>query len=409
MNVNLRARVEPLKDALVGDVRATLWILFATVGIVLIIACANVANLLLVRAEARQRELALRVALGAGRLQVLRTFMGESFALALAGGVLGLGVASMGVRLTTTMIPTDLPRMAEIGMDARVLAFTAAVALGCALFFGMFPLLRYGADDLAGQLREGGARGATGGRERHRLRNGLVVSQVALALVLLIGSGLMLRSFMALRAVDPGFVPEGVLTARITVPAGEIPDWQATEQLFRQLQQRIETMPGVTAVGYVSGVPLGGAGVSYGGIEVEDHPREPNELPVFASIARAGPGYFEAMGIRTLEGRTFGPDDGSAGFRAVVVGEGFARQWWPEASPIGRRIRLGADEWYEIVGVVADVRQQELEQLAQEAVYFPLTTDAGGQPATWRSLDIVVRTAGDRSPSSRSCAARSAS
>jgi predicted permease len=397
MNVQIRTRLASLKESLVGELSTTLWILFATVGIVLLIACANVANLLLVRAEGRQRELALRVALGAGRLQVLRSFMGESLALASAGGALGVAVAAVAVRLTTGLIPTDLPRMAEIGIDARVLAFTAVIAIGCALFFGVFPLVRYGAKDLAGQLREGGARGATGGRERHRLRNGLVVSQVALALVLLIGSGLMLRSFMALRAVDPGFDPHNVLTARVSVPPAEIADWQAAEQFLLQLRQRLRGQTGVTAVGLVTAVPLGGSGAAYTGIQLEDHPRAQGELPVFASRPQAGAGYFEAIGIPVLQGRAFEPGDGGNAFRAVIVSKAFAEQWWPDTSPLGRRMRLGAqdEDWYEIVGVVDNVRQNSLEEVAQEMVYFPLVTEAGGQAGVARTVDVVIRTSGD--------------
>jgi predicted permease len=395
--VNIRTRIAPLKDSLVGELRSTLWILFATVGIVLLIACANVANLLLVRAEGRQRELALRVALGAGRMHVLRSFMGESLALAVAGGALGVAVAAAGLGLAVRMIPTDLPRMAEVGIDARVLGFTAVVVLGCALFFGLFPLLRYGAKDLAGQLHGGSARGATAGPASHRLRNALVVSQVALALVLLIGSGLMLRSFIALRGVDPGFDPDRALTARVTVPVAEIQDWQATKSFFLQLQERLEAKPGVTAVGLVTAIPLGGGSGAYTGIEVQDHPREPAELPVFARWVFAGPGYFEAMGIRVIEGRGFESGDGGDAFRAAVVGRAFAETWWPNASPIGRRIRLGAEDerWYEIVGVVNDVRQSELEEVSQEMVYFPLVTEAGGEANMARALDVVVRTTGD--------------
>jgi predicted permease len=396
MQVQIKTRLATLKESLVGDLRTTLWILFATVGIVLLIACANVANLLLVRAEGRQRELALRVALGAGRLQLLRAFMGESTALAAAGATLGVVVAATAVRLTTGLIPTDLPRMAEIGIDGRVLAFTAAIAIACALFFGLFPMLRYGVTNLAHQLA-GGTRGATAGREHHRVRNGLVVSQVALALVLLVGSGLMLRSFMALRSVHPGFDAANLLTARVTVPSAEIPEAEGTRQFFTQLRQQLEVQPGVEAVGMATAMPLGGSGVSYTTIEVEDHPRSENELPMFASWPQAGAGYFEAMGIPLLEGRTFRETDGGDGFRAVVVSRAYAERWWPGTSPIGRRMRLGAqdEDWYEIVGVVENVRQQQLEELSEEMVYFPLVTEAGGDVSMTRSLDIVIRTAGD--------------
>ncbi len=396
VNVGIRSRITPLKEALVGDIQQTLWVLFATVGIVLLIACANVANLLLVRAEGRQRELAVRMALGAGRAQVLRSFLGESALLALAGGALGIVVANLAVTYTATLIPTDLPRMAEIGIDARVLGFTAAVALGCALFFGFFPLLRYGAHDLVEHLREG-SRGATGGPKRHRLRNALVVSQVAMALVLLVGSGLMLRSFLALRAVDAGFDPNGTLTARIIVPTAEVPDWRATDQFFHQLRQRLEALPGVTAVGMISSVPLGGSGMPYTTIGVEDHPRGPDELQIFAYWPQVSAGYFEAMGIRILEGRGFEPTDGGDGFPAAVVSRAFANQWWPGTSAIGRRLRPGVDDepWYEIVGIAEDVRHTGLEQVTQEMIYLPTVIEAFGEVNVARGLDVVIRTNGD--------------
>ncbi len=395
---SVQARIEPLKSALVGDVSTTLWILLGTVGFVLLIACANVANLLLVRAEGRRRELALRVAVGAGRGHVLRTFLGESAALAAAGGALGLLVAFGAVRLTARLIPADLPRMAEVGMDARVLAFTSLVALGCALVFGLFPLLRFDETDVAARLKEGGGgRGGTGGPGRHRLRHGLVVAQVALALVLLVGSGLMVRSFLAIRAADPGFESEGALTARVIVPRAEIADEAAAEELFRTLRRVLEQRPGVEAVGFSSGIPMGSGGAPFGGIEVEDHPRGEDELPVFASQPTASPGFVEAMGMRVVEGRSFQPGDGGEEGRAVLVSRAFADRWWPDASAVGRRLRRGApdEDWYTIVGVVDDVRQYGLEQPPTESVWFPSLGEAGGELFASRAQDLVVRTQGD--------------
>ncbi len=394
--VGLRARVQPLKQAVVGDVSATLWILLGTVGFVLLIACANVANLLLVRAEGRQRELALRVAVGAGRGQVLRTFMSESAVLAAAGGALGVLGASLAVRTSSQFIPSDLPRMAEVGMDGRVLAFTAAVSLGCAIFFGLFPLVRYGSDDLVSHLKDGGAHGATGGRDRHRLRNGLVVVQVAMALVLLVGSGLMFQSFLALRSVDPGFDGERMLTARISVPPGEIEGWEETAGFFRQLQQRMAQQAGVLGAGLTSRVPLTGH-TSFGSMEVEDHPRTEDELPIFAAHARAEVGYFETMGIPLLEGRTFRAGDGAEGLRAVVVDASFAQEWWPGSSAVGRRVRGGpeGEDWWQIVGVVGDVHQSSLEEDPRNTVYWPLTLGLAEEPFPARTLDVVVKTASD--------------
>ncbi len=397
-DVGLEAQTTTLKEDLVGPVQTTLWVLLGTVGFVLLIACANVANLLLVRAEGRQREMALRVAVGAGRLQVLRSFMGESLVLGVLGGALGVGLAGLSIKVTTAFIPSDLPRMNEIGMDVRVLAFAALLVLGSVIFFGLFPMLKHGADDLAVQLRDGGgARGATGGKQRHRLRSGLVVTQVALALVLLVGSGLMFRSFQALRAVNPGFDPAGTLTARITVPGGEIEGALETDEFFQQLQDRLAEQPGVIHVGLVNALPLSEAGVSFSSIEVEDHPRGPQDLPVFAALPQAGPGYMEAMNIRLLEGRTFERGDGGMGTRAVVASRSFAEEWWPQTSALGRRLRFGAtnEDWYQIVGVVENVRQDGLEQPIQPAVYFPTLTEADGQLQPSRVQDVVIRTTGD--------------
>ena len=397
MDVGIAAHVRPLKESLVGDVTATLWVLLGTVGFVLLIACANVANLLLVRAEGRHRELALRVAVGAGRRHLLRTFLGESVILAGLGGALALLIAWSSLRLTTGFLPSDLPRMAEVALDSRVLAFAAIVALGCALFFGVAPLFRYGLSSLGAELHDGGSRGGTDSAARRRLRNGLVVAQIALALVLLVGSGLMFRSFRALRAVDPGFDPAGTLTARVIVPSGEIAGWQETASFFRELGDRLADQPGVQAVGMVSGLPLTEQGVTYGGLEVEDHPRGPDELPVFAAQPRVEAAYFEAMGVEVLAGRGFRRGDGGDGERAVVVSRSFAEAWWPDASPLGRRVRVGAENeaWYDIVGVVEDVRQDGLDQPVVETVYFPTVLEFDGQYDVARSHNVILRTGED--------------
>ena len=397
MDVGLSARIASLKEDLVGDLDTTLWILLGTVGVVLLIAAANVANLLLVRAEGRQREMALRVAVGASRMDVLRTFMGESAVLVGAGGLLGLGVAMASIRITEGFIPSSLPRMAEVGMNLRVLGFTAAVGLGCAVFFGLFPLIRYGVDDLAGQLKEGAARGSTGGGPSHRLRNGLVVAQVALAMVLLVGSGLMFRSFLALRSVDPGFDTSGILTVRVTVPPGEIADPQETARFFRDLRERIAAQPGVQAAGLMTSVPLGGGGESFGGLEVEDHPRGPDDLPIFAAMPQVEVGMVESLGIPVLEGRSFQAGDGGDGFRAVMVSRSFAEAWWPDGSALGRRVRYGApeEEWYQIVGVLEDTRTQGLEIVPRETVYFPMLGEADGTYFLPRGQDLAIRVSGD--------------
>jgi predicted permease len=392
--VGLRAQVRPLKEAVVGDVSSTLWILLGSVGVVLLIACANVANLLLVRAEARGRELALRMALGAGWPHVLRAFMSESLILAAAGGVLGTLIAAGAVRAVFGLLPTDLPRMAEIGVDVRVLGFTAALSLGCAVFFGLFPLQRARARDLAGRIRDASGHGAGTSVERHRLRSGLVVAQVALALVLLVGAGLMLRTFQALRALDPGFDAGGVLTAELSVPPGEMEGWQETAGFFRTLGDRLRVQPRIEAVGFAMAAPLSG-GLPFFNLSLEDHPRAQDELPILAWQNFVEVGYFEAMDIGLVEGRTFQPGDGAEGVRAAVVSRGFAERWWPGQNAMGRRISLGGPEWSVIVGVVEDARYASLEEPAPEMVYWTATSGPAESPQPTRTMDVVIRTSAD--------------
>ena len=396
VDVDIRTNNRPLKEEVVGDIGTTLWILLGTVGLVLLIACANVANLLLVRAESRRRELAVRLAMGAGRGQLLSLFMGESFILSGAGGLLGIFIGTWALKISIRFIPTDLPRVAEVGMDLRVVAFTALLTLACALFFGFFPLARYGAANLTGSLKDGGARGATGGKENHRVRNGLVVLQVAMALVLLVGAGLMFRSFQALRQVDPGFDHEGLLTARITVPEGEFEGMPENALFFQQLQERLAAQPGAERVGLIWRVPLSGS-VGFTTLNLEVPPENLGDEYIVASPTAAGPGYFETMGIRLLEGRTFQVGDGATGDRGAVVSESFARRWWPEGSALGRRFEGGGIigyDWWEVVGVVADVHQVSLDGEVEDMVYLPHMAGSTSDPRAMRTMDVVIKTNG---------------
>ncbi len=392
--VQLKAVPRPLKASVVGDIGRTLWTLLGMVGFVLLIACANVANLLLVRAEGRQRELALRRAIGAGSWQVLRPFLAESLVLAGIGGALGAGLATVAVGAGLRMASADLPRTAEVGVDLRVLAFAAAASLLAALLFGPVPALRYARSDLSGRLKEGGAHGGTAGRERHRVRNALVVIQVALALVLLIGSGLMVRSMVALLAADPGFQAEGVLTARLSVPPGEIPEATVVGDYYRTLESRLRSQPGVLGVGAISAAPLTG-NVSFFAHDIEDQPMASNGLPPLAHGAWVDPGYFEAMGVPVVEGRTLEDGDAGNGYRAVVVSQAFAQRWWPDGSALGKRLRPGGGEWWQVVGVVGNVRNRSLSDDPEEMVYYPTMVGEPGQPGAVRSRDLVIRVAGD--------------
>ena len=391
IDAGLVARVVPLKESVVGDSRRTVWVMVGTVGLVLLIACANVANLLLVRAEERSRELAVRIALGAGRLHVGRTFLTESVLLAGGGVAIGLLVARAAVAWAVRAAPTSLPRVSEVGVDGRTLAVALLLAGGSALLFGLLPVMRYGASGIANRLRSGGTRGGTGNRGRHRLRAGLVVAQVSLALVLLVGAGLMVRSILALRAVKPGFDGDGVVAVRLTIPAGEIPQARAAAELQRQLVDRVIGLPGVEAGGVVSHLPLGGG--PFFNVEVEDHPRGPEDLPIMSHVRWASDGYFEALGIPIVAGRSIRSGDDALGLRGVVVSRAFADRWWPGGSAIGRRVRTGfdGDEWWEVVGVTGDVRLQGLEVPAEEAIYFPTLYGHPTDPRVIRAVDLVVR------------------
>ncbi len=389
--------IRPLKEDVVGDVRTVLWVLLGTVGMVLLIASANVANLFLVRAEAGTREVAVHTAMGADRRDIAGQFLTESVLLGLLGGVVGVALAWSGLRVLLSMAPSQLPRLEEIGLDPIVLAFTGAISVGAGLLFGLFPLLRYGSPNLVTSLKEGG-RGGSEGRERHRARNGLVVAQVALALVLVVGSGLMIRSFQALRNVDPGFDSGSALTFRVTIPSSVSGGVEETAALWQQLLQRFEGIPGVTRVGAAQGIPLGGWD-SNDPVFVEDSPVPDGQLPPIRRFNWVAPGYFDAMGIPLVAGRDLDWVDVYEQRPVVVVTENFAREYWAEPrDAIGRRvgsidIRDDTRIWYEIVGVVGAVHEDGLDQDPTSAMYWPIAQANmwGEGPTVRRSLAFVLR------------------
>jgi predicted permease len=395
-SARLAVLVHPLRDDVVGPVATMLWVLLGSVGCILLIACANVANLFLVRAEGRQREVAVRNALGATRGAVARLFLGESVALSLAGGALGLALAAAGVRLLVSLRPQGIPRLEEIGVDGAVLAFTLLLSLFAGLATGGIAALRYGAPELAPALKEGG-RGDTAGRSRHRARNVLVVVQVALALVLLLLCGLMVKSFWHLRNVEPGFDPRGVLTLRLDLPETDYGDAFANARFVRQLLERVRALPGVVSAGTVTDLPLGG-GESNSGYSIEDFPLPPNQVPPILGTRFASPGYFEAMGIPLIAGRAFERIDPGRRSNEVVVSEALARRFWPGKSALGKRLAPGLPSdtpWYTIVGVVGSVRDRTLEEKLHESVYFPVLRLGPGKSdgAEWvpRSFSLVVK------------------
>ncbi len=387
-------KVRPLKEDLVGDVGKVLWVLLGTVGMVLLIACANVANLFLVRAESRQQELAVRLAVGADRRRIGAQLLSESALLGVAGGACGVLLAYGGIRLLIGLGPAELPRLDEIGIDTPVLLFTLAISLFAGLLFGLFPVFKYARPDLIAALKEGG-RASSDGRERHRARNALVVSQVALALVLLIGSGLMLRSFQALRGVQPGFShPAEVLTLRISIPAAEVPDEEAAVRIHEQIQQRIEQIPGVTSVGLSSSITMDGHG-SNDPVWVEGFPIADGQLPPIRRFKWVSENYFQTVGNPVLAGRSISWADIYRHADVVMVTENFARQYWSEpATAVGKRLRTGDDVWRQIIGVVGDEHDDGVGRPATPIVYWPtlLANFQGEKLVARRTMSYAIRT-----------------
>jgi putative ABC transport system permease protein len=378
-------------DALVGDVRLPLLVLLGAVGFVLITTCANIASLLLARAAAREREMAIRTALGAGRGRLVRQLLTESLLLAIAGGALGVLFARWGIDGLLALSPESLPRMTEVALDLRVLVFTGAIAVGSGLAFGLAPALAGSRPALHDTLKEGMFGSTSRGG---RLRKALVVAQVAVSLVLLVGAGLMLRSFVRLRAVDPGFRPDHALTFRVSRPDPNVPVPRAapSADFFTRLTARLRQLPGVTAAGACNAVPLDG--IRRGRlIEVEGYvPRDSADMPS-AQNRQATPGWFASLGIPVVAGRAIEDSDVAGSPGVVVVNQSFVRRFFPGGDALGKRIRLGklTDEfpWATIVGVVGDVRGYGLEQPARSEMYWPLTQVGKTE------LAVVVRTGGD--------------
>ncbi|MBA3887921.1 MAG: ABC transporter permease, partial [Acidobacteria bacterium] len=372
----LSPNVRPLSVDVVGDIGGVLWVLLGTVGLVLLIACANVANLFLVRAEGRQQELAIHAALGASRGRITWELLSESLSLAALGGAAGLLLAHAAIRTIVAIAPDALPRVEEIGVDGMVIAFTVGVSLLAGLLFGLLPVLKFARPHLATALKEGG-RASSDGRARHLARNTLVVAEIALAVVLLVGSGLMLRTFQAMRTVDPGFTgPADVLTFRIAVPESLVPDPEHAVRTHQQIAERLTAVPGVTSVGVASAMPMDG-NRSMDPIFVEDFPGAEERMPPIRRFTFAGERYFETIGTRMVAGRALTWHDALTRAEVIVVSESFAREYWDDPrAALGRRIReTPQNRWRTIVGVVADVRQDGLAQPAPATVYWPLLVE----------------------------------
>ncbi len=371
-NAGIGVSVVSLREHIIGKIEPALVVLLAAVGFVLLIACANVANLLLARAAARQKEIAIRTALGAGRLRLIRQLLTESVLLSVLGGAFGLGLAYVEIRLLLGLNPTNIPRLSDIGIDGRVLGFTFLIAILTGIIFGLAPALQASKTDLNETLKEG-ARGSTGGISGRRVRSLLVVCEVALTVLLLIGAALMLKSFSSLQRVNPGFNPANTLTMMINLPAAKYSDDHQVQAFFEQVLNRVSVLPGVQAAGAVTSVPLTNTSIIRLRFIVDAHPpASASEVPRanFRSISH---NYFRAMGIALVKGRYFTEQDRDKSPPVVIINETMANRYWPGEDPIGKRMTIPslAGVSREIVGVVADVKHSSLDTESGAEMYVP--------------------------------------
>ena len=385
--LELQPNVRPLSEDVIGDIGQILWILMAAVGVVLLIACGNVANLFLIRAEARQQELAMRAALGASRGRIARVLLTESVLLALVGGAVGVAFAEAAIGLLQRIAPARLPRVDDIGIDLTVLLFTLAISVLSGVLFGLFAVARFGTPGIAA-LKEGG-RSSSDGPGRLRARNALVVAQISLALVLMVVSGLMVRTFIALRQVQPGFTqPEDVQTFRLDIPEGLIADPQQAAHTFERIAERVGQVPGVTSVGLSSSITMDGED-NGNVIDVEGFPVPEGTLPPLWRFKSFGPGYFETMGNRLVAGRSMTWSEMYAQRPYIVISAALAREYWGEpAKALGKRVKGdGDDPRREVIGVVGDERDDGLNRPATAIVYWPLLNAS----YRWRIMSFAVR------------------
>jgi putative ABC transport system permease protein len=372
-NTGIGVKVIPLHEQFVGRARPTLIALAGAVAFVLLVACANVANLLLARSTVRRKELAVRAALGAGRWRLVRQLLTESLVLAVIGGGLGLLLALGGVGLLRLIPGTDIPRLSEVTVDVQVLLFTLGVSLLTGVAFGLVPALQLSGSGLNAALGEGQRTGAHAAGRR-RVRSGLVVAEVALALSLSVASGLMVKSFLRVTAVDVGFRQENVLTAAISLPGTRYPEAQDRERFFQNLTERLRALPGVEVAGATSKLPI--LGGNNGSVIVEGQPLPKGNLEgPLVEFSAVNPGYFRAMGIAVRGGRVFTDNDTADSPTVAVINETMARKFWPGQEAVGRRFSRDKNppRWIEVVGVVADVRQHGIERVPLPESYHPFT------------------------------------
>ncbi|HST22273.1 MAG TPA: ABC transporter permease, partial [Blastocatellia bacterium] len=386
-NTGNRIQIVPALESVVQSIRPALRVLLGAVGFVLLIACANVANLLLARATARQKEIAIRTALGASRWRIIRQLLTESILLSIFGGTFGLLLANWGVKLIIAISPNQIPRAREIGLDNRVLAFTIGVSVLTGIIFGLVPALQMSKPDLNETLKDAG-RGSTG--KRHVLRSALVVAEVALTLVLLVGAGLMIRSFYRLQQVDPGFNYDNLLTFNISLPQKKYAEDPQKINFYDQITEKIRALPGVQMVGLASGLPLGNNGWQTSFVIDGQPPPEPGQTPL-TEAAAASPDYFRAMNITLLKGRGFTEQDTKDAQRVAIIDEEFARRYWPDQEAVGKHIRPGGNNpsnpLVEVVGIVRRVKMDGLNEDSNRVQsYYPFRQLAFG------GMTVVVKT-----------------
>jgi putative ABC transport system permease protein len=396
-NTGVSAKVISLHEQTVGEVRPMLIVLLSAVAFVLLIACANLANLLLARATARQKEMAIRGALGASRTRVVRLLLTESVLLGVLGGAVGLLIAIWSLDLLVSLKPANLPRLAEIGINRTVFIFTFAISVLTGVIFGLVPALQASKPDLNEGLKESG-RGATGNPRRHRVRALLVVSEVALSLILLVGAGLMIRSFARLLAVDPGFKADHVLTAFVSLPPSKYSKREEQAAFFDRLSDRLRTLPGVSAAGVVTDIPLFGG--SSTGFEIDDRPAPlPGQRPL-TEYRMISLDYFSSIGMTLSHGRAFTRHDTEDAPGVVIINETMAARFFAGEEPIGKRIGLSGNprDWREIVGVVRDVRNYGVDADVKPEVYVPFLQNAPAYLSGVASaMTAVVRSTNDPS------------
>jgi predicted permease len=390
-DLRLEPNLQPLKQEVIGNVDRVLWVLMGGIGLVLLIACANVANLLLLRAEGRQQELAIRAALGASRGRIAAELFFEGLILAGLGGLSGLGLAYGALRILVAMAPTGLPRLNEIGIDGRIVLFTLVVSLAASLLFGSVPVFKYAGAGLGMRLREGG-RSVSESRERHRSRGLLVIVQIALAVVLLVSSGLMIRTFRALTRVDPGFTtPSEVQTFRVYIPETQVKDPTRVVRIQEEISHRIGALPGVSAVGISENLPMNGGGY-LNEIFVPGHVYDSNKILLYPDEYVA-PGAFKTLGTPLIAGHDFTWSDIYNRVPMVIVSEKFAREYWHDpSSALGKQVGDGPNgAWRQVIGVVRDVHQDGVDKEAPASIYFPILTGYGKVDYVSRNVAFAIR------------------